>query len=914
MNQEILKKQLYDLSDDQRAAATSKNRFLRIIAGAGAGKTTTMAMRIVYLLSLGASPKEIVAFTFTERAAQNMKNKIYEKVREIEPDLCNKLGEMYIGTIHAFCFQMLQDHFGYGNYDIIDENQESAFILRKGWNIGLGGSGYVKRCMSFLQSIEVVYDELIDQEELRKNAQDFYDKFHKYELLLQEEKLLTFGKIINIMVTKAKNNYKPLSHIKHLIVDEYQDINKAQQELITLIGKNASAYVVGDPRQCIYQWRGSNSDFFNDFLGIFTGADKITIHENRRSCSTIVQTANDFSKTLKGEYSAMKPVRPHAGTPIKVVFDNPQEEAENIVEAIKNLTEIEKKCKYSDISILLRSVKTSAEPFIQELRRQNIPFIIGGKAGLFRRDEAQIVGRIFAWLHPNGFWLKSSYNWNDLLKGEELLTDLVPLWQNIFPGEVFPEDIIREWKEQVLAGSYKGLTEAYQELLLILGFLILNPENKQHAAIMANLGRFNTLLTDYQDSAIRRGRPFNWNSDIKGLGWFMNSYAYEAYEEQPAEDIRGIEAVQILTIHQAKGLEWLAVFVPCMVSSRFPASSTGREQDWLVPRDMFPVARYEGSEDDERRLFYVAITRARDLLCVSWFENMRTRRSPSTFLSDLNLPVNRGNNIFSNIGLNPVHIEDEIQTYAGGEIVEYNRCNYFYLLRYLWSYQSEFNPMLNFGKSLHHCLRLASEQVRDNKKEPEEAIEEAFNNGEFHLPYAGSMMKDLAEGNAKKTLKKYAEKYKQDLLNVQEVEARLEFPLENATIVGRIDVIIDDKGKKEVRDYKTSFEVTTEEESSLQVRLYTLGLSLTKCKVDKASIAALKEKDGEAHVKEVSIAKHDLDNAREQAKKAIEGIKKGIWKPNVTERCKDCDYRKICKYTTAKRKLVMHIPALKGGN
>jgi len=913
MNQEILKKQLAQLSNEQRDAATSKNRFLRIIAGAGAGKTTTMAMRIVYLLSEGASPKEIVAFTFTERAAQNMKNKIYEKVREIEPDLCNKLGEMYIGTIHGFCFQMLQDHFGYGNYDIIDENQESAFILRKGWNIGLGGSGYVKRCLSFLQSIDVVYDELIDKEQLKKNAIDFNDKFHKYESLLQEEKLLTFGKIINLMVDKAKSNYKPLSHIKHLIVDEYQDINKAQQELITLIGKNASVYVVGDPRQCIYQWRGSNSEFFNEFLNTFVEADKITIHENRRSCETIVQNANDFSKTLKGEYSVMKAVRPQAGTTLTIAFDNPQEEAEKIVEEIKKLTEVEKKCKYSDISILLRSVKTSAEPFIQELRRQNIPFIIGGKVGLFRRDEAKIVGRIFAWLHDSGFWLKNSYSWNDLIKGEELLTGLVPLWQNIFPGANFPEDLLREWKEQVLAGSYTGLTEAYQELLLILGFLNLNPEDKQHAAIMANLGRFNVLLADYADSAIRRGRPFNWSSDIKGLGWFMNSYAYEAYEEQPAEDIRGIDAVQILTIHQAKGLEWLVVFVPCMVSSRFPTSSTGREQDWFVPRDMFPVVRYEGSEDDERRLFYVAITRARDLLCISWFENMKTARTTSPFLNDINVHTQNVTD-FSTINLNPIHIEDEIQSYAGGEIVEYNRCNYFYLLRHLWSYPNEFHRMRNFGKSLHHCLRLASEQVRDKKKEPDDAIEEAFNNGEFHLPYAGSIMKDLAEESAKRTLKNYAKKYKQDMLNVQEVEARLEFPLENATIVGRIDVIIDDKGKKEVRDYKTSFEVTTEEESSLQVRLYTLGLSLTRCKVDKASIAALKEKDGEAHVKDVSISEQDLNNAREQAKKAIDGIKEGVWKPNVSERCKDCDYRKICKYNNTPLKLVMHIPILKGGN
>src|SRR3989338_7630868 len=141
MNLKLVEDELKKLSPDQRKAATSKNKFLRIVAGAGAGKTTTMAMRIVYLLFKGVKPKEIVAFTFTERAAQNMKNRIYEKIEKIEPELCNFLGEMYIGTIHAFCFQMLQDHFGFGNYEVLDENQEMAFILRHGWGLGLGVNG-----------------------------------------------------------------------------------------------------------------------------------------------------------------------------------------------------------------------------------------------------------------------------------------------------------------------------------------------------------------------------------------------------------------------------------------------------------------------------------------------------------------------------------------------------------------------------------------------------------------------------------------------------------------------------------------------------------------------------------------------------------------------------------------------------
>ena len=128
-----------------------------------------------------------------------------------------------------------------------------------------------------------------------------------------------------------------------------------------------------------------------------------------------------------------------------------------------------------------------------------------------------------------------------------------------------------------------------------------------------------------------------WN-DLKGLRWFMNSYATLAYEEQPVEDIRGVDAVQIMTVHQAKGLEWPVVFLFSMVDGRFPSRMVGRELNWCgIPRDLFDVRRYEGDLEDERRLFYVAITRARDALIISYFRRQRRRMKRSRFIDDLDL-------------------------------------------------------------------------------------------------------------------------------------------------------------------------------------------------------------------------------------------------------------------------------------
>jgi DNA helicase-2/ATP-dependent DNA helicase PcrA len=688
-------------------------------------------------------------------------------------------------------------------------------------------------------------------------------------------------------------------------VDEYQDVNKAQQKLISMAGEKSSVYVVGDPRQCIYQWRGSNKDYFDNFLEIFPDSESVMISENFRSASKIVENANKFSQTLEGNYENMKSFRSDSGEVLKVEFNDNEKEAENIVKEIKRLVEIEKKCSYSDISILFRSVKTSARPFIEVMKKLGIPYIVGGKIGLFKRDEAQVVGRLFAWLSEEGFWIKDIYNWKNSLKKDDLLESVKELLHNTFPTRDFPEKKLKEWKKEVLDGSYNDLTDAFHELLLILGYLKFDQEKKLDAAVMANLGRFNSLLIDFQSSVLIGGRRFNWKKDLKGLVWFMNAYASEAYEEQMPDDIRGIDAVQIMTIHQAKGLEWLVVFMPSLTNQRFPSRNIGREQNWFLSRDLFPVKRYEGDEDDERRLFYVAMTRARDNLIFSYFKFIKNPMKESPFLKDLKLNSVINNEKIEIANMEKHENEEEIQTFSGGEILGYNRCHYFYRLNCLWNYPSTFSPRLNFGKSLHHCLRRASELIKEESMEPKKAIEKVFEEGEFYLPYASKLQREVMTKYAKRSLLKYADKNKNDLLNVDEVEARIEFPLEKATIAGRVDVIIGPKGNLEVRDYKTSDTIITNEEASLQVQIYTLGLGLVNKNIKKASIAYIKEREGKVPIEKVGISKTDLEKAKKKAKDAIDGIKKGKWKARSSKHCDKCAYKKICRYTTCKRKTVL---------
>jgi DNA helicase-2/ATP-dependent DNA helicase PcrA len=439
---------------------------------------------------------------------------------------------------------------------------------------------------------------------------------------------------------------------------------------------------------------------------------------------------------------------------------------------------------------------------------------------------------------------------------------------------------------------------------VILGFLNLDPSDKLQAAVMANLGRFNTLLTDYEASVRLGGQKPDWEDALKGLCWYMNTYATGAYEEQPAEDLRGIDAVQVMTVHQAKGLEWPIVFLPCLTSIRFPTSRAGRPQRWFIPRDMkdFDVKRYEGGIEDERRLFYVAMTRARDVLCLSYFKRINNYQSPSQFLETFKKytkSLSESDNLPSTQIKTSLE-SDEIQTYSPTEIITYLRCPYLYCLREMWGYKPGLDVALGFGKSLHYCLRCASESIKQGA-DPEKATRE-FVRGKFHLPYAGGKSLENMRQDAEKILTGFVRRHKEDMERIQEVEARLEFPLEKATIAGKVDVIIRGTNKKpsmEVRDYKTSDVVTTFAESSLQLQLYTVGLNKLLRPVTDASVAYLDPKHTGNDIERVPIEQTELNSAQATARNCIKGISQGLFKAKPGTPCADrCDFPYICRYKT----------------
>jgi DNA helicase II / ATP-dependent DNA helicase PcrA len=898
----------FPVSEEQKKAILSEDRYVRVTAGAGAGKTEVITRKIAYLLlEKKVDPNSIVAFTFTNKAAQSMKSRIYQRVEQIAgPTATSKLGEMYIGTIHAYAKQVLDDYFGYGNWTPLDQNQEVAFLMRIGWELGIQKYDrfYANACRKFLRVVDMVQSELLDNDILSTEAPDFFKLYKGYWDKLEEYKQLTFGRMISESVKLITDAPETLSHVKYLIIDEFQDINQSQKEFIRLIGSNGSIYVVGDPRQSIYQWRGSNQQFFTEFDLTYSGTISFNITRNRRSGKKIVLNANRFAESFQDlTVEPMKPTRDSQGYIGSATLETPLDEAKWIADQIQELVETQKIITYSDIGILTRSVNTSAGPLIDEFRSRQIPYIVGGKVGLFRRDEAQAVGMIFSWFSEKCYWTPNPWKWQIRIEGDDLIDSAFNSWCQAHNHGI-PNDSeakLREIKKELYKKKprFNNFSELYQEVLNILGFHSLDYTSPGDSAVMANLGRFNNLLTDYETANRIGGRRPKWKTGLNGLFWFMQGYGLKAYEEQPSDDIRNVNAVQLMTVHQAKGLEWPIVFLFSLTDRRFPPSNVGREDDWCgVPRHLFDASRYEGSIEDERRLFYVAITRPKDALILSRFNRItqRMRRSPFYMGLEEDMIQDLGINRIPFIEISSNRTQEEIQTFAATEIVGFNRCPQMYLLRNLWGYQPGFEQLIDYGPALHYCLKVAGELVQNEGYDPRTAVASAVDENFFMAYVSGVLFNNLKQA-ANETLTNFADDFGDDLPRVEEAEYRVEFPLQNdggayATIMGRVDVLLTERDGLEVRDYKTSVDDLSRPEAENQIRLYTLGLQNMDRSVLKGSIADLTEPS----IEYVSIQNELLSDAKSWAEDSVKRIVERDFQPCPGDYCINCDFQVICRW------------------
>ena len=828
------------LDGDAWAAVRHRGSHVQIIAAAGSGKTEVVSQRVADLLADGVPARGIVAFTFTERAAGELKNRITERVEErLGQKAVDALCGLFVGTIHAYCFRLLQTHVPrYETYDVLDDNQLTAFLSREMPRLGLkqfdGKGRHFAGIDAFVRSVDVVENERLDPDAM---PEPFRTSLVIYLETLERYRLLTYGQQVGRAVEAlARPEVSTAVHadLRHLIVDEYQDVNPAQEELIRLLaGPSVEVCVVGDDLQAIYQWRGSDVGNIVTFAGRYPNVEQFSIVTNRRSRPEIIDVANRFAKTIGGGLpKQMEHFRPDGGGEREVVLWHvPYElaEAGQVAWLVEDLHD--HGVAYRDMAVLVRS-RAAYGRLIDQFSTFAIPVQPAGRTGLFDQPEARAFGKAFAWLVDNdwrtGFAQSQPVEEASLLDEFERAFGLSPFMRKRLAKA------LRELKALVpKENRTANLVGEFYELLGELDVCSWDLADPIQINRLGTLARFTALLADYE-SVRRRARPDaavageQVGGEDRGTWYYRNlathivNYAQGAYEGFDGEPDTNIDAVDLTTVHAAKGLEWPVVLVPSMTANRFPSKYTGQIGEWLVPREMFPAARYEGSDADERRLFYVACTRARDWLSVSRHDRVTKQRSqPSPYYAELvDLEVAVEDIAYPLVEAARPAEETLAVTYS--EMAAYLECAMSFRLRERVGFKPRLAPELGYGRAVHHVLRAVADATRSTGQVPKTADIDGILDASFFLPTANKPAHRQLKNAARRLVVEYAENHAEELHRVWEVERPFELHLDGVTVSGRADVILDlEDGVPSalaILDYKTS--TTPGADHALQLQVY----------------------------------------------------------------------------------------------
>lgn len=891
---------------------------MQIIACAGSGKTEVVAQRVADLLDDGADPRSIIAFTFTERAAEELKARISTRVEQrMGTSALDKLGAAFVGTIHAFCFRFLQQYVPlYETYDVLDERRITAFLCREEYTLGLKSfkGKQFSSIKSFLGNLDVVENELIQTPQLDDPFKTMVEKFYQ---ILGQFRLLTYGQLISRAVTelsKPEVRRAVQATLRYLIVDEYQDVNPAQERLINLLTADSQTElcVVGDDDQAIYQWRGSDVRNIVEFSTRYPGVRKFEITENRRSLPSIVNAAATFARTIPGRLDKeMHPIRPPARTEVVTwSAETEAEECDLIAETIQRLHD--SGLPYRDIAVLVRS-RAAYGALLTAFDTRGVPVQPAGRTGLFSKPEALLFGKTYSWLVDYG-WSDTGYGERPVPTDDEIFASyasvygLNPQYAHAVRGRLTALKVSVPSEERPV-----NLVGDFYELLAQLGVPTWDADDPMAGARLGTLARCSAILADYE-SVRRRSRPdpeepgAQQGGRDRGVWYYRNlatylaNYAHGGYEDFDGEPDVHVDAVDLTTVHKAKGLEWRVVFVPSLTKNRFPSSKTGRpRQDWLIPRHLFSAERYEGSDADERRLFYVAMTRTRDWLSLSRHERIKNRVGASPYHLEITghaatrpLPLPSVERIIREKAEEPI-------TLTFSELAAYRSCGFAYRLSSLLGFQSFLAPELGYGKAVHHIMRAVAEYTRATGQPPGPGeLDRLFDEG-FFLPAASKPAHQQLKAAARRLVSKYLSTYTDDLLRVWETERPFELHLPTAIISGRADIILDSEGGEitalAIVDYKTSTDPAPEgsAEYDLQLAVYADAGRREGLNVRAAYVHDLKG----AERNPVDISPTAIAAAESQVESTVRDLRNREFRARPGRPCRRCDLKKLCRWGAA---------------
>ena len=605
--QDILK----GLNDKQYEAVVNTEGPCLVIAGAGSGKTKVLTHKIAYLIGeKQVKPWNILAITFTNKAANEMKERIGNLVGDVAADI-------WMGTFHSICVRILRrfiDRIGFdSSFIIFDTSDQRTLVKTCIKSIGLDDKMFTDR--SVLSEISNAKNEMLEPEQYTVRANGDFRKekialvYEMYQKRLKENNAIDFDDIINYTIKILMENPDVLEYYSdkfhYVLVDEYQDTNKAQFTLVTMLAsKNGNITVVGDNDQGIYSFRGADISNILNFERDFPGTKIIKLEQNYRCTGNILKAANAVIKNNEVTYKKELWTENEVGNlPAVYSANNEYDEGTYIAQQIEHLRR-EEYYKYSDFAILYR-MNTQSRAIEEILRRESIPYkIIGGLKFYERKEIKDIISYLRLIQNPSdNLSLKRIINEpkrgigkTSLDKIEELSNNTgIPMYEIIKNAEQYglnrvflnSREFVNVIEELRTKKDDMKISDLIKETLKKSGYTkALENENTIEAENrIENLEEFLTVAIEFEDES----------ADNK-LSDFLEGITLSSDIDNMEETE---ETVTLMTLHSAKGLEFPVVFLVGMEEGIFPGYKSIGE-----PKEL----------EEERRLCYVGITRAKQYL------------------------------------------------------------------------------------------------------------------------------------------------------------------------------------------------------------------------------------------------------------------------------------------------------------
>lgn len=587
-----------NLTPEQQEAISEIDRNLQMIACAGSGKTEVITQRIANILKsrTDIEPHHIAAFTFTEKAASSMKERIAKALGE---EFSPEIDQMYVGTIHGFCYHLLNKYTEqFREYNILDTVKSHLFVARYCGECGMSDLGlepYPRNIQLFLQCIDKMIDDFDNSDAWTDEQRTVLNKYIK---CLYDHKYIDFALMIFETLRQIKSDpdiREYLSEIKYLVVDEYQDVNDLQEKLISCIAEmGANICVVGDDDQTIYQFRGSNADNMISFSERYADVHQIRLEKNFRCAPGIVDIA-DCVIGRNRRRIPKKMISGAANLPVQIEAKRYDDKSSQFDSIAKKITELHNAgIPYREMAVLVRKGKAIV-PISSALERAGIPF------------ETDSAEHFFSGSYFNRFVVTLQIL-SDIDKAK-----LYVCWQDIIESTAFNSGF--KFLRSCARGGNLPLSE------ILCGFCektaFLDDAAGDIDIRRMDLEGITKILDDYDEIY----GDWQLSARITGILKFLGTQAAEEYKYhsfKPKDP--NVDAVQIMTVHKSKGLEFHTVFLPELMKREFPVSNMGGRKYYHVLGGVFEEHkdRYQSDLEDERKLFYVAVTRAKQNLFMTY--------------------------------------------------------------------------------------------------------------------------------------------------------------------------------------------------------------------------------------------------------------------------------------------------------